>query len=173
MALSSSSLGFLPVEVRLYRVAVFVFLYLVCLVAPVCRVGQPFAYYGVAHVVHKLAVLRVGDFLLVHPEAFDRDVPYGSLLSPQAVFLFQAHLEVAPRYHHHPVGRRLREGLAARAGDLASRRHRRLAAEASRERERRHGAECRYDCSLVHICYSNLTLLCLFRPFFPRSMSVW
>ena len=60
----------LPVQMRLYGVAVFVFLNLVGLIATIGRVCQTLAQNGVAYVVHKLTIHGVSHLTFVHPETF-------------------------------------------------------------------------------------------------------
>ena len=72
----------LPVQVRLHRVTVLVFLNLIGLVATIGGIGQTLTKDGVADIVDKLAIHGVGNFALVHPETLDRDVTYRSLLTP-------------------------------------------------------------------------------------------
>ena len=132
-----------PVEVGLHGVAVLVLGNHVGLVAAVGRVGKACAQDGVAHPHHKLLILRVGDFVLVHPEAVNGDVTARRLLAPQAVLAVDAHLQEAPVDKHHAVWRRLTESTAANTDHLtATARGRcRLCTETAGQRQRKHSCQ--------------------------------
>jgi hypothetical protein len=93
--------------VRLYGVALAVFLDLEILVTAVGRVGEAFADDGVAYPEYKLLVFAVCDFGLVHPEAVDRYPAGVSLDVPCAVGFLRAHVNRPAVDEHHAVGGRL------------------------------------------------------------------
>ena len=96
--------GLRPVEVRSDGLAVLVFLDLEIFISTVGRVGQAFADDGVTHVVDKLAVHGIRDFLLVHPEGIDRNALGIQKIAPQRVLTLCAHFHRTTLDEHHAVG---------------------------------------------------------------------
>ena len=103
----------LPVEVRGDRVAVLILGNHVGLVAAIGWVGKTCAQNAVAHPHNKLAVLGVGNLILVHPETIDRDVFHWCGLAPQRVFLLNTHAQETAVYQRHAVRGRLLESFAS------------------------------------------------------------
>ena len=82
-----------PVQIRSHRIPELVLLYLVGLVACVCRIGQAFADNRVAHPKDKLAIFGIRHFIRVHPEAVDRNFPGRNGHSPQRIGFFRTDLQ--------------------------------------------------------------------------------
>ena len=96
--------GFLPVNHRTNLVALFVSLHRTI---RLIDLSQTFPQDGVTHIVHKLAVFRVGHLSLVHPETVYGDISYRCLTSPKTILGFHTHLQVTTLDERHAIGRRL------------------------------------------------------------------
>ena len=110
---------FLPVQMRFHRITLLVFLYLIGFVASIGGVGKAFAQDRVAHIEHKLAILRIGYLGFVHPESFHRDVSHGRFPAPQTVLFLNTHPQMSTLDKGHSVWRRLAEGSASHSSNLS------------------------------------------------------
>ena len=112
--------GFVPVEMRLHRIAIAVGFNLVGFIAPEGRVGQALAEDTVAHPFHKLPIHRVGHFGLVHPKAIDRNLTIGHNGAPKRVLLAKTHFQKTAFHFDHTIRRRFHGRSRATSHHLTS-----------------------------------------------------
>ena len=128
-----------PIEMRLHRVAVFIFGDFEFIVSTVSGVGEAFTDNGIAHPIEELLVLGVGDFGLVHPKRVDRHASCRGVDAPERIGLRRTFLHRATINEHHAVGCGLNKHRATHAGHFASiGRNRALAGEARIKHQRKH-----------------------------------
>ena len=104
---------FLPIQVRLDWIPIFIFCYFISFVSGKGRVSKTFSNNRILYPIHELLVFRIGYFGFVHPKTIYRNLSYGSFLSPKRVLTIYSHFEESTFHQCHTIGRRLRESSAA------------------------------------------------------------
>ena len=113
-----------PVQVGRDGITILVLLNFEGFIAAIGRVCQTLADDAVAHPHHKLSVLGVADFRLVHPETVHTDVTNGESSTPQGVAFFNTYAQRTLRNTHHAKWCRLGKRCAAHSCNLTACSHR-------------------------------------------------